>query len=563
MIKYFKFLLIALLVIKVNYFYSQDFLLTVLEEEINYQVERLKDSADKPYFIQYNASEIFSHEIQSSFGSLNSIDFVHTRAFFPELRIGDYNYDNTHQDESNPYFNALSFFNSMYQILTVEDSVFQISKAIRNSFDDTYKSALEAFSKKTKKRPDDKNDISNRNDFSKENPSKYYEPPLINLNFDKIYWEKTIKELTHIFVNEDYIETADAVVRCHYSRDYIVNNEGSSIVQNSLTTELHLSVLVKCTDGNLAPLIKSYYAFTPSGLPDLEELKKQSIELKSLAFKLKDAPSADPFSGPCILSSNASGVFFHEIFGHRIEGHRLNDKVDAQTLKNKIGDNILPEFLSISFDPTTKEYDKVDLIGYYKYDNQAVMSKKVNVVDNGKLVDFLMCRTPVESIDKSNGHGRRSFGQPAVARQSNMFISSSQSVDEGELIKRLIKICKKKKLEYGFYFKEVTGGFTSTNRFSPNAFNIIPTEVYKIYIDGRPNELIKGVTLIGTPLTMFSEIDKVGKEYSVFSGYCQAESGSLPVSVVSPTILVGNIETQRMYEMNFTKRQIIRPDLIK
>jgi predicted Zn-dependent protease len=68
--------------------------------------------------------------------------------------------------------------------------------------------------------------------------------------------------------------------------------------------------------------------------------------------------------------------------------------------------------------------------------------------------------------------------------------------------------------------------------------------VYRIYPDGR-EELVRGVDLIGTPLIAFSKITAADDQVAVFNGICGAESGAVPVSAVSPGLLVSQIEVQR------------------
>ena len=110
---------------------------------------------------------------------------------------------------------------------------------------------------------------------------------------------------------------------------------------------------------------------------------------------------------------------------------------------------------------------------------------------------------------------------------------------------------KKQSKEYGYYFKTVTSGYTFTGEGgSLNSFNVTPLEVYRIFADGRPDQLVRGVDLIGTPLSMFSHIAAAGKDASVFTGVCGAESGWVPVTASSPTIYVTQIETQRRAKSN-------------
>jgi len=562
-IKKFHIILLFLLLTATNVCFSQDFLLSTLTNELDFQKEKFAKNENKPYFIQFNATEIYNFQASSLFGSLISSDIEHARYFYPELRIGNYKIDNTHISD-NMFSQRDFYFGGFPTVLSIEDSLFQISKAIRKSVNEDYKKVLEVYIKKNKKYNNaEENNAISRNDFSKAHANQYYEEPYESIDFNVEKWENTLNYITESFRKNDYIKMAGANVVSNISRTYNVNNEGSSIVQNKQISQLNIILLIKCDDDNLAPIVKSYYAFSLDGLPNKEKQDSIITEIKNIVNQLKIAPSAEPYTGPCIMSASTSGVFFHEIFGHRIEGDRLNSIKDAQTFKNKIGDKILPDILSVTFNPTIKKYKNTDLMGYYKYDDQAVKAKEVKVVKNGKLVEFLMSRTPIDSVSISNGHGRSSFGMSVVSRQSNMFVESSERVSEEQLRKYLIKECKKQKKKFGLYFKEVSGGYTSTTKFSPNVFNILPTEVYKVYVDGRPDELIKGVSLIGTPLTMFSEISYVGDGSSVFNGYCGAESGFVPVSTIAPSILVNKIETQRTFEIKNEESEIIRPDLIK
>jgi predicted Zn-dependent protease len=259
---------------------------------------------------------------------------------------------------------------------------------------------------------------------------------------------------------------------------------------------------------------------------------------------LRAAPLADPYTGPAILSGRASGVFFHEIFGHRVEGHRQKLENEAQTFKKKINEQVLPKDFSVYFDPTTRRLAETDLAGSYLYDNQGVKARRVRVVDNGVLKTFLMSRTPIEGFPQSNGHGRAQVGLSPVARQSNLIVEVAPAAVQPDLKKLLIAEVKKQGLPFGLYFEDISGGFTFTGRVIPNAFNVMPLVVYRIYPDGR-EELVRGVDLIGTPLTTFSKIVAADKNVAGFNGICGAESGGVPVSAVSPAIFVSQIEVQK------------------
>ena len=74
---------------------------------------------------------------------------------------------------------------------------------------------------------------------------------------------------------------------------------------------------------------------------------------------------------------------------------------------------------------------------------------------------------------------------------------------------------------------------------------MIPLVVYRVYVDGRPDELVRGVSIVGTPQAALNRILATNDKQDIFNGICGAESGSIPVSAVAPAMLVSEIETQR------------------
>jgi len=293
------------------------------------------------------------------------------------------------------------------------------------------------------------------------------------------------------------------------------------------------------------PLYQSYFGYKESDFPSdaqiLADVKSMIADLN----KLRSAPLVDPYTGPAILSGKASGVFFHEILGHRLEGNRLKSEAEGQTFKKKVGTPVLPDFMSVTFDPTIKEIYGFPLSGAYRFDDEGVKGERVRAIQDGILRDFLMSRTPADNYPSSNGHARSQPGQKPVSRQSNLIVESKKMLPDDALRRMLIEECRKQNKPFGLLFTEISGGSTVTARSAANVFNVIPLAVYKIYADGRPDEAVRGVTLIGTPLIAFGKILATGSKMEVFNGICVAESGPVPVAAVSPSILISEIEVQK------------------
>ena len=533
---------IAIALIFISFSISKsESVLDIACSELKRNFNELQKESTPPYYISYNITDIQRIAINASFGNLISNDSVDQRILDIDLRVGDYKFDNTHIIRGSSFnFGGGSGF----EFLPLDNNSSAIKRKIWYTTDKVYKEAIETYEKAKSNAAVKVEQEDKSADFSKEKPVKFSES-VEKLKIDRDKWVGYAKQLSNLFNSDPLIYDGTVSFQLENKTKYFVNSEGSELKFDESSIRVFVYAKTKATDGMSLPLYESYFAFTPETLPPLGKIEADILRLISSLKELRDAPLMDTYSGPAILSGEASGVFFHEIFGHRVEGHREKDPSSSQTFKKSVGESILPDFIDVTFDPTIKERNGTELSGYYKFDDQGVKSEKVVSVDDGIFKSFLMARSPIEGFEHSNGHGRKQAGYNAVSRQSNLIVESTNKVDDEELVEQLREECKKQGKEFGLYFKTVQGGFTFTGRTVPNAFNVLPLEVYKIYADGKANELVRGVDLIGTPLSTFSNILSTSERVGVFNGVCGAESGGVPVSASSPDILVSKIEVQK------------------
>jgi len=199
----------------------------------------------------------------------------------------------------------------------------------------------------------------------------------------------------------------------------------------------------------------------------------------------------------------------------------------------------------VADDPTISVFDGHPLSGHYAIDDEGQPAQRVDLVDKGVLKTFLMSRLPVASFAQSNGHGRAETGKMPTGRQGNLIVTSTNTVSDAKLREMLKDEAKKQGKAYGLYFEDISSGFAVTTRRSPQAFQVIPLVVYRVYVDGRPDELVRGVSIVGTPQAALNSILVTSDHQDIFNGECGAESGTVPVSAVAPAMLVSAIETQR------------------
>jgi len=515
--------------------------LGILHAELqrNYQV--LSKQSVPAYFIGYTMYDERSTSLVASNGALQRSDEQRGRFGTVEVRVGDYLLDNTHpirgdSGAASPRISRVTL------PLTDEDKPMQL--ALWRATDRTYKQASEALTRVKTNVASKIKEEDPAPDFSREDAQTHNDGPS-SYTLDTAQWEARLRRISAPFADDPAVLRSEVSLSASSTNRYYANSEGTQVATGDVACRLFIQAMTKADDGMELPLYASYFARSPEGLPDEKQLLAEVRDMMALLGRLRRAPIVDPFSGPAVLSGRAAGVFFHEIFGHRVEGHRQRNVNDAQTFAKSVNESVLPPFLSVVFDPTLRKRGDVELMGYYQFDDEGVKARRVTVVENGILKTFLLDRAPVRTFVKSNGHGRAEPGYAPVSRQSNLVVESSRTMSNDALMNMLRDEARKQGKPFGLFFDNIEGGFTTTNRGAANAFNVLPNVVYRVYTDGRPTELVRGVDLIGTPLAAFGKILATGDKPEVFNGICGAESGGVPVSASSPALLVGEVEVQK------------------
>jgi TldD protein len=516
-------------------------LVGILKSELQRNFQVLGKQPVPAYFVGYTVHDERSTYIAASNGALERQDEQRGRFATVEVRVGDYVLDNTHPIRGDtggagPRLPRVT--------LPLTDEEQPIRLALWRLTDRAFKQASEVLTRVKSNVASKVREEDPAPDFSREEPQSHADAP-VSYAIDTALWQGRLRRISAPFAEDPLVLRSDVSLSVVAANRYYANSEGSQVTTGDVSWRLFVQAMTKASDGMELPLYASYFARTADGLPDEKRLVDDAREMVALLRRLRSAPIVDPFSGPAVLSGRAAGVFFHEIFGHRVEGHRQRNVNDAQTFAKSVNEPVLPQFLSVAFDPTLKKRGNTELMGYYQYDDEGVKGRRVTVVDKGVLKTFLLDRAPVRTFTQSNGHGRAEPGYAPVSRQSNLVVESSRAVSDDMLMNMLKEEAKRQGKPFGLFFDNIEGGFTTTTRGAANAFNVLPNVVYRVYTDNRPPELVRGVDLIGTPLAAFAKILATGDKPDVFNGICGAESGGVPVSASAPALLVGEVEVQK------------------
>ena len=515
---------------------TNDPVLKAMQTELSRAITELGKSDQPPYYLSYTVYDQDSVVLAGAFGSLLGDTVVARRFADVTMRVGTPDLDNTHGQSrsSGVTSGALPLGNN-------QDA---IARVLWELTDREYKRAVPALMNVRTDTAVRAEEEDKSPDFSKEKPETHI-GEADTVPFDRSAWEGEIKRLSAAFRKYPEVHFASVVLQVMNSKARMVSNEGTTLVSPSSSTRLVMEAQTRADDGMDLLRVETFQAPNAKGLPGEAELNAKIEKMAADLSALRKAPVAEPYDGPALLSGRAAAVFFHEVLGHRLEGHRQRDEEEGQTFTKKVGQEVLPKFLSVVDDPTIHEMAGMKLAGAYDFDNEGTPAERVDVIKDGVLKSFLMSRMPIKNFSDSNGHGRNQPGLMPTGRQGNLIVTSTQAVPETQMRQKLVDEVKKQGKPYGLYFDDIQGGFTITTRQLPQAFQVLPVMVYKVYADGRPDELVRGVDIVGTPLAALTRILTTGDEEHVFNGVCGAESGQVPVAAVAPSMLFSEMEVQK------------------
>ena len=515
-------------------------LLAALQAELDRSLKTYGAQDPPAYYIGYTVTDTERVDVSGSNGALLNSSQDRRRWLEVSLRTGSYQLDDTHKvgdrqaQADNPIVSV-----------PVDDDPELLRRAAWLETDKQYRAAEEALIKiRTGKEVKVETAEGKAPDFSHEQPHVSIGPQ-VSINVDRTPWEARVRAYTKAFRDSAAIINSIVTFSAQAQNVLQVTSEGTQLQFGQIRYRLELFIQGKAPDGMD---IDRYYNFDwvdPRETPDDKAVYAAESTMRKELEGLVKAPIVDPTVGPALLTGRAAAVFFHEVFGHRAEGHRQKDVSEGQTFSKKVGEQILPPFLSITDDTTMKKLGGQDLLGYYQFDDEGVPAERVTLVDHGVLKNFEMSRSPLVGFPHSNGHGRRQLGATPVSRQGNLIVQSSKTMTNPALRQKFVELIKEQHKPYGLLIDDIAGGFTFTGRGQPQAFQVQPLVVYEVFPDGRPDELVRGVDIVGTPLAALTKIVATGDTPEVFNGYCGAESGSVPVAAASPAILISEMEVQK------------------
>jgi predicted Zn-dependent protease len=518
---------------------SSDPILQAMREELDRSKSQLKmDNVPAPYYIEYRLSDVEQYQAEAAFGALREEQRVHTRVVRVVVRVGDYKQDSYYGPGVG-----------VSMLGPIDDDPIALRWQLWTATDAAYKAASEALAMKkaalrqyTSDQPFD--------DFAHATPLESIEP-IAKLDFDSKPWLDALEKATAQFRTDLKLESLSATARFRTSNQYFVNTEGTVTRHGYAVYFLNAEGATQASDGMHLQRDPYFTAASIKELPKPDEFVANTAKMLETLKALRDAPVVDEdYRGPVLFSADAASDIFDGMVGANVLGKRPKPGESARTVGDYASNyksRVLPAFLSIEDDPTLKTFGGKTLIGSYDSDDEGVRAEKVDLVQDGQLVNYLLGREPIRDFPDSNGHGRAAPGQSAAPGIGNLIVQAKQTLSPDELRNKLIELCRQENKPFAYYVETLGGtGFE-------------PRLLYRVWEKDGHQELVRGAEFDELDTrALRNDLVAVGNDPLVGN-----REGAVPTTIIAPSILFDDLEVKRTDAKNAKLPEYPPPDLVR
>ncbi|HXW62348.1 MAG TPA: metallopeptidase TldD-related protein, partial [Candidatus Acidoferrales bacterium] len=515
---------------------APDPLLEAMRQELERSKTQLKmDNVPPPYYIEYHLWDVDQYDAEAAFGALRQEQRTHARTIRVVVRVGDYK-----QDSYGPGSAGVT-------VAPIDNDPIALRRQLWIATDQAFKAASEALAAKkaalreyTADQPFD--------DFAHA-PVVESIGPVVKLALDLKPRRDALESATAVFRGDPKIESLSAVFRCRAVNQYFLNTEGTVIRDGYTAYYLTVAGSTQASDGMRLERSPYFAAANLQELPTPEAFVAEVAKTVQTLKDLREAPIVDEdYLGPVLFSPDAASDVFSGMVGRNVEGRRPDPGESARTIGEYAANyksRVLPTFLSIEDDPTAKTFQGKSLIGSYETDDEGVRAENVFVIQDGMLVNYLLGREPIRDFPESNGHGRAAPGQLPAPSIGNLIVKTKTTLSSDELKQKLIEICHEEGKPYG-YRVETLGG----REYQPRL-------LYRVYEKDGHEELVRGAVFEKLDTrTLRNDLVAAGNDPRVSN-----REGSVPTTVISPSILFDDLEVKRTDAKNAKLPEYPPPEL--
>lgn len=522
----------------------------IVAEEVQRARENIRlPGFPRPYFVSQLVRDEEIWDVRAKYGTIHAENHFRRRDCLADVRVGSYRYDqvqdggledNDKDDESYEYVR-----------IPIGNDVDGVRHGLWRLTEAKFREAVEAYL--TKK----SHEVTYQNRNRKLQAFQKREP-YVDLTWRKLpepdmdFWRSYVKRASAVFKRCPLLKNGHVDFHARNAIRIFGDSEGTQWIESRPYWTLELYFWYLSETGDAHPYNYSYFVSDPDELPSFKECSARIRDTYAKLEELAKAPKLHSFSGPVLLDPIPAGLLIHEAMGHRLEASRLLSTGEGQTFRDRVNQPVLPSYLSLRDDPRLEDFEGQSLVGHYRHDDEGTPAGNAELIRDGVLKEFLTSRTPTGPKHKSNGHGRSRCHERTISRMGVTIVEARDGLDDDALRERFLEEIRRQGVPFGIRILEASGGETATEAYDFQAFLGEVEIAARVYPDGR-EEIIRGVDFVGTPLNAIRNIVAAGSRREVDNAYCGAESGFVPVSTISPSLLLSELELQSKSETPYTQ----------
>ena len=500
---------------------NDDPVLRAMRTEMERSKAKLKlEQMAAPYYIDYRVTDTETILAEAAFGAVRGNVHTRIRLLRVTVRVGDYRQDSFYREGLGTT-----------EFMPLDDDPIAMRHQMWLGTDTAYKAATQALTAKQAALKQ-YNVEQPADDFAHADPVQSIEP-MAKLDVDPQPWYRMLEKAAAVYKSDPKVEGIDTQLHFEAINKYFVNSEGTVTRSGQLLYQLNIGIMTQASDGMRLDRSHSYTVANIKELPSEQGFLKKSSELQASLNDLRLAPIADEeYRGPVLFSAEAASSVFADFVGENVLGTKPTLGQPARTRgawATSYKTRVLPDFLDVVDDPTLTSAEGHSLLGHYDVDDEGVRTMKVRVVQNGKLMNYVLGREPIRDFPSSNGHSRAANpATPPGPALGNLVVSSNEPVSPADLKQKLIDICKQRELPYGYYVETL-------------APRRVPRLIYRVYAKDGREELVRGA--------VFGDLDaRAVRNDLVAAGndvYVDNRVTNIPHSIVNPSVLFDELEVKR------------------
>ena len=463
-----------------------------------------------PYFVVYRLTDAWSSTAAASFGAPTFSDTSPYRQARIDVRVGDYQLDNSNFASSTGSLEGVSMVN-----LPADPSVVAMRRELWLATDRAYKGAVEELSSRQaalEGRP------------APTVPSLYRPPPglpssgpMAGPPLAEGAVEARVEALSAPLRGRGF-EEGDALSRDYAGRRLILSTEGLTQWSTVTGAVVVVEATTRTEDGVRLRDLRWWVAPDASALPPLDQMTREVGQMADRLEASRAAPVEADYLGPVLFEHAAAVELFRQLLQPELVGTPpLEVEPDPygpppeSPPTARVGRRLLPGGWSIVDDPMADPR----LGGAYAIDGEGIPAERVELVENGVLKNVLMSRIPRKGFEASNGHGRALGSDRFEAMPAVVTVSPDRARTDRRMHRQAQRLARQAGLNYVLVVQRIEPvGLTedfevALSGDAPLSGLTRPIEVVRRYADGR-EELVRGLSFSGVDRRVLRDIAMAG-----------------------------------------------------